>query len=354
MKKLYFLFLFCLTAVVVQAQVLITEVTDPDDNYRNKFVEICNRGETNVDISGWSLERYSNGKASSQGVTVDPDKILAPGECHVFLNSQSPLNLSCAQSTGIPSGNGNDVYELTDGANRVDIYGEVGVDGTGEPWEYKDSVAKRNGSVTSPNTTWTASEWIIESNANTADGTPCEDPLFLPVEMTSFTGFAANNSVVLQWSTATETENDHFIVERSLDGSSFTAIGKVLGNGTTQTEQNYEFVDANPTIGNNYYQLTQVDLDGTLAKSNVILVETNLNESQVMGLNANQLQIYLDKRGETQFSIYDVTGNLVNDAAFNANKGMQTIELQNSLRRGIYIVRVQQGTNTIVKKYAVQ
>ena len=73
-----------------------------------------------------------------------------------------------------------------------------------------------------------------------------------------------------------------------------------------------------------------------------------------MGLNANQLQLYLDKRGETQFSIYDVTGNLVNDAAFNANKGMQTIELQNSLRRGIYIVRVQQGTNTIVKKYAVQ
>ncbi|HNU89078.1 MAG TPA: T9SS type A sorting domain-containing protein, partial [Ferruginibacter sp.] len=94
----------------------------------------------------------------------------------------------------------------------------------------------------------------------------------MPVKMTSFTVKKESNNAVLRWATATETDNDHFEIERSFDGLNFSKVGTVNGNGTTTTSRNYTFTDplANINAKILYYRLRIVDIDGKLSFSQVV------------------------------------------------------------------------------------
>jgi|GEM_PF-3733858 len=89
----------------------------------------------------------------------------------------------------------------------------------------------------------------------------------LPVRIKSFglTGMECDNAT-LAWTTASETNNDGFVVERSFgDLSNFTDVGFVKGKGTVAGESSYEFTDEYPNDIIEpyvYYRLRQVDLDG--------------------------------------------------------------------------------------------
>ena len=65
----------------------------------------------------------------------------------------------------------------------------------------------------------------------------------LPVELISFSGQFINENTNLSWSTATETNNDYFVIEKSSNGIDFSIIGKVDGNGTTNETSNYSYTD---------------------------------------------------------------------------------------------------------------
>ncbi len=95
---------------------------------------------------------------------------------------------------------------------------------------------------------------------------------FLPVELTLFTGTASGKQVALNWATASEEANDFFAVERSADGVTFAAIGRVDGRNEAAT---YDFTDEQPATGVSYYRLGQTDLDGTVNHSEVIAVAVN-------------------------------------------------------------------------------
>ena len=68
---------------------------------------------------------------------------------------------------------------------------------------------------------------------NGTDGSSCEEESVLPVELLYFTASSSENGIRLHWSTASETNNDYFILERSIDGIQFGTLAKVQGNGTT-------------------------------------------------------------------------------------------------------------------------
>ncbi|MDA0196847.1 MAG: VCBS repeat-containing protein [Bacteroidetes bacterium] len=94
------------------------------------------------------------------------------------------------------------------------------------------------------------------------DGSSCESFSVLPVELVSFSGKAGNESIVLDWVTATEVNNDRFEIERSVDGANWDVVGTVVGAGSSEDFLTYEFTDRRPVIGINYYRLRQVDFDG--------------------------------------------------------------------------------------------
>ncbi|MBR5643881.1 MAG: T9SS type A sorting domain-containing protein [Salinivirgaceae bacterium] len=85
----------------------------------------------------------------------------------------------------------------------------------------------------------------------------------LPVTFAAFTGRQAGNSIVLEWTTLSEKDNDYFEIERSIDGVNFVTIGYVDGAGNSNSLLNYQFADNAPEQGQLYYRLSQVDFDGT-------------------------------------------------------------------------------------------
>lgn len=101
--------------------------------------------------------------------------------------------------------------------------------------------------------------------------------LLLPVELVFFRGNTDNESVLLNWQTASEKDNAYFQVEHSPDGINFTALGEVSGMGTSVVLNNYSFRHLKPAKGENYYRLKQVDFDGTYAYSDIVRIAIGRN-----------------------------------------------------------------------------
>jgi hypothetical protein len=159
---------------------------------------------------------------------------------------------------------------------------------------------------------------------------------------------------VLTWATATEKNNSHFDVQRSVNGTSFETIGKVTGSGTTAQAHTYSFNDAYAS-GSAYYRLRQVDFDGQSANSNVVFVK-GCNSS---GFDANiypnpthdELNVVLsvDNAAEVSVNVYNTIGQLVLSRASNSLKvGANTIKLSTTeLAKGNYFLKVESAGQPI-------
>jgi hypothetical protein len=107
----------------------------------------------------------------------------------------------------------------------------------------------------------------------------------LPVEFLSFNAKMKDKIVELHWQTATETNNDYFVVQRSLDGVNWISIDSVNGAGTTNLVSNYSYTDDAPLFGVSYYRLKQVDFDLKFSFSNVAMV--NFDGFEIIDLFPN-------------------------------------------------------------------
>jgi len=95
----------------------------------------------------------------------------------------------------------------------------------------------------------------------------------VPVELSSFSASVTLNNVELNWTTATETNNFGFSIERRSEESEFEEIGFVKGNGTSTLINSYSFIDSKPLSGVVYYRLKQIDLDGSINYSSEVLAD---------------------------------------------------------------------------------
>lgn len=94
----------------------------------------------------------------------------------------------------------------------------------------------------------------------------------LPIELITFDAIALGNLVRLDWTTATETNNDFFTIERSATGESWKSIATVNGKGNSNQVNSYSFIDHNPIDGTSYYRLKQTDYDGIYSHSDIRIV----------------------------------------------------------------------------------
>lgn len=93
----------------------------------------------------------------------------------------------------------------------------------------------------------------------------------LPIELFSFTGVVKGDNNILNWTTATETNNDYFSIGKSSNGYDFESIGQVRGAGNSTMSRTYKLVDDSP-FTMTYYTLSQTDYNGTTVKFNPIAV----------------------------------------------------------------------------------
>ena len=95
--------------------------------------------------------------------------------------------------------------------------------------------------------------------------------LVVPVEWLDFTALmsADEKTTLCHWSTASELNNDYFMVQRSADSETWSDIGFIDGNGTTTSERHYSFKDLQPLPGTSYYRIRQTDYNGTTDHSDI-------------------------------------------------------------------------------------
>ena len=198
--------------------------------------------------------------------------------------------------------------------------------------------------------TYTATDNSGAGSNNTATfSIPVQDRP-LPVTLVAFEAQAVRDTDArLNWRTATELNNDHFELERSFDGRSFTSIMRVAGQGTSSSATSYTRTDAGVAAkasGLVYYRLRQVDLDGTSSYSEVKTVRFSRTASISLAPNPTTATTELDLRqlpeGRYQVQVLDAVGRLV--LSTTAQGGSQpTLDLRTA-PNGTYIVLVR-GTN---------
>ena len=155
-------------------ELIITEVSDPKDQANGRFVEIYNNGTSSIDLGTEQIYFVKSVNAGSSYSEIALTGTIEPNEVFV-ISSSANLNTHYGFYPEVPfnnaNGNGDDAYALFYGGGRttgylMDVYGELGVDGSSMDWKYEDTRAYRiNPKNTSANSTWTSSEWTIGSTS---------------------------------------------------------------------------------------------------------------------------------------------------------------------------------------------
>jgi len=176
----------------------------------------------------------------------------------------------------------------------------------------------------------------------------------LPIELLDFKGKYLNNQSVLSWVTASEKNNDYFILERSEDAHEFIQIGKIDGAGNSNTFLNYQFVDVKPINQVAYYRLKQVDFDGQFSYSQVIALRNNQKLNAELKAypnpsNGNFLitNIPFDEGVDFVCQVYNLQGELMRkDLHISDASGNLLLQL-NELKSGVYWIRLTNGYTTV-------
>ena len=191
----------------------------------------------------------------------------------------------------------------------------------------------------------------------------------LPIELLSFTGRNQGEKNILQWATATEIDNEYFVIERCQGASLndkigqekiFEGTGNVKGAGNSTSEKNYSFIDEQPFSGVTYYRLKQVDYDGNFIYSKVISITEQRNTLEV-GIYPNPAKdiITLDiggnrKNMKTEVGIYDMLEReILKFGIANpeyAPSGKSEINVS-SLSKGMYFLKVTNSTAQTQTKF---
>ena len=175
----------------------------------------------------------------------------------------------------------------------------------------------------------------------------------LPVKWLTFNATKIDkNNIQLAWSTASETNNNGYEIERSYDAKNYTNIGFVKGAGTSNKLNNYSFIDANTNGFDVYYRLKQIDFDGNFSYSNIVKI-SNIDNGTFDIVNVqpnpfdNELNIRINAISDKniQVLIYDSKGALISERNVNAILGLNTINIDNAnvLPKGFYVLKVTQG-----------
>ncbi len=185
----------------------------------------------------------------------------------------------------------------------------------------------------------------------------------VPVELTAFTSVVSGRDVTLSWSTATETNNKGFEVQRaSASGNDFSVVAFVSGNGTSAERHEYSFTDNNLANGAFKYRLKQIDFDGTSAlynlSSEIIIdqpMEFSLQQNYPNPFNpSTKINFTLAENSFVSLDVYNVSGEMV---ASILNKelpaGQHSADLnagELGLTSGVYIYRIKTGAYYAARK----
>ncbi|KXX71325.1 T9SS type A sorting domain-containing protein [Flammeovirga sp. SJP92] len=173
----------------------------------------------------------------------------------------------------------------------------------------------------------------------------------LPVELISFNAFTEETEVKLEWSTASELNNDQFEIQRSIDGKTWSALGIVDGAGNSNIRLDYEYIDMNPVMNQiSYYRLIQTDFDGTETIFDPVEVFMQGEEAVAdVTVYPNPVQdgkinlLLKSWKGDVEIGLFTTLGyKVLSDQWSYGDSQLKQIQLD-KLPRGVYLLRLKSG-----------
>jgi hypothetical protein len=179
----------------------------------------------------------------------------------------------------------------------------------------------------------------------------------LAVKLVEFTVKENDGTNLLQWTTAAESNSDHFNIERSNDNQLYETIGRINTSGSSTIETRYNFTDATPSKGTNYYRLVMIDKTGKEEYSKIISITNKENQSTVITYinlssttNTVIIKVNSTKTQTATLSIIDVTGRTVLNTPVQLQKGSNSFtKIVPALFTGVYYVKLFSNGQIVIK-----
>jgi archaellum component FlaF (FlaF/FlaG flagellin family) len=184
----------------------------------------------------------------------------------------------------------------------------------------------------------------------------------LPISLVKFSADKFAEKVKVQWTTATEINNDKFVVERSADGENFEFVSELRGAGNSRELNAYEVVDAKPLKGTSYYRLTQYDFNGaseTFAPVAVNMGKGVMSLEQIagsaeQGAGSMALKVFSPTNTNARLAIRDLSGRTLYSEEVVLLEGYQHFNINTSeLSSGIYLLHIISGKESVAKKMMI-
>ncbi len=176
----------------------------------------------------------------------------------------------------------------------------------------------------------------------------------LPITLISFNAYPENGEVKLEWSTASETDNAFFTVQKSTDGHDWITVQKILGSGTSSNIENYTAYDLSPFTGISYYRLMQTDIDGKQTVSPIIsinLENKNVEISVFPNPATSIVNISLPSSARYEISLLNISGQIIYNTTITTSDNL--VLNVSGYKAGVYFVRVIHGGITETKKLII-
>lgn len=177
----------------------------------------------------------------------------------------------------------------------------------------------------------------------------------LPIVLASFQAKAIKNYVELDWTTLTESNNDYFNIDKSVDGTTFETIATIKGAGNSNKLLSYLSKDMFPNNGINYYRLKQTDYDGNFSYSKIVTAFFNSEFGSIIITPKSQgmavCSATLASASKISISVYNNFGQLLNTYDFTGNKGVNNFELSDLPINQIMIIKITNSQESKSMKY---
>jgi hypothetical protein len=186
-----------------------------------------------------------------------------------------------------------------------------------------------------------------------------------PINLTTFTASKVEKNVHLNWTTSTEKNNSHFLIQKSSDGVNFENIARVAGKVNATTTSQYSYTDLDVAKTNLYYRLQQVDLNGKSTLSNVVLIKNTKENTVELSVYPNPIvneNITLSFKnlvtGAYKISFINMIGETVLEKNINisGNSGATSFVLPSSVSKGFLVLKLvsSDGKTSLTQKIIVQ
>ena len=175
----------------------------------------------------------------------------------------------------------------------------------------------------------------------------------LPVRLINFAASLKSNNADIFWQVENEKNIDHFIVEKSINGTQFSTEGTVKALNNAASVNSYSFNDPAAFSTSNYYRIKIVGLDGSVKYSNILLVKNSplLNvlayPNPVKAQQVVTVAFNAAVTAEVIINVVDMNGKIVSATKSNISSGANTISIEtgNNMKPGNYIISINVNNN---------